>query len=458
LKVHRKGCEKVLSSSKENFAEHSKVTAASANRPAPPSFGAAARFWIKLGFINFGGPTGQIAIMQTELVDRRRWISSNHFLQILNYCMLLPGPEAMQLATYVGWLLHRIPGGLIAGSFFVIPSIFIMLGITYIYAVYGSVPWIAALFYGLKPAVLAIVVNATIRIGSRALRHPVKIAIATASFGALFFFKVPFPLVILSAAMAGFIGVRLFPEIGVVSPQVGEKTHPDSIPLPDHIHPSLGHALRVTAACLAAWIIPLVVLWLWRGTEDVLFQEGLFFSKAAVVTFGGAYAVLPYVAQQAVEYFHWLTPPQMIDGLGLAETLPGPLIKVLQFVGFMAGWNQAGDLGLWGAVLGGLTATYFTFMPCFLWIFLGAPYIEEIRKNRTLNGAMGAITAAVVGVVLNLAVWFGLNVLFPAHYGIDWFAVGVTVISFIAMQKFKLDIIPVVVCASALGLIYRLLF
>ena len=424
---------------------------------APPTFGEAARFWIKLGFISFGGPTGQIAIMQTELVDRRRWISSNHFLQILNYCMLLPGPEAMQLATYVGWLLHRIPGGLVAGAFFVIPSIFIMLAITYVYAAYGSVPWIAALFYGLKPAVLAIVVNATVRIGSRTLRHPIKYLIAAASLSALFFFKAPFPLVILSAAMAGLIGVRLFPQIGAVGAQPGGAA-PDSIPLPEHIQPSLGHALRVTAACLAAWIIPLVILGLWRGQGDVLFQEGIFFSKAAVVTFGGAYAVLPYVAQQAVEYFHWLTPAQMIDGLGLAETLPGPLIKVLQFVGFMAGWNQAGDLGLWGAVLGALIATYFTFMPCFLWIFLGAPYIEQIRRNRTLNGAMGAITAAVVGVVLNLAVWFGLNVLFPAIHGIDWFALGVTVISFIALQKFKWDLIPVVAGAAALGLIYRLLF
>jgi chromate transporter len=262
---------------------------------APPTFGEAARFWIKLGFINFGGPTGQIAIMQTELVDRRRWISSNHFLQILNYCMLLPGPEAMQLATYVGWLLHRIPGGLMAGAFFVIPSIFIMLGFTYIYVAFGSLPWIAALFYGLKPAVLAIVASATISIGNRALRHPVKYVIAAASFGALFFLKAPFPLGILAAALAGLIGVRLFPEIGAMGAQPGRAAS-DSIPLPEHIHPSLGHALRMTAVCLACWIIPLVVLGLWRGSGDVLFQEGIFFSKAAVVTFGGAYAVLPYVA------------------------------------------------------------------------------------------------------------------------------------------------------------------
>ncbi len=419
-----------------------------------PTFGAAARFWLKLGFISFGGPTGQIAIMQTELVDRRRWVSSSHFLQILNYCMLLPGPEAMQLATYIGWLLHRIPGGLVAGSFFVIPSIFIMLVITYIYAAYGSVSWIAALFYGLKPAVLAIVASATLRLGRKALRHPVKHVIAAASFGGLFFLKAPFPLVILSAAVVGLIAGRVFPEIGAVEAHPG-KAAADAMPLPGHIQPSLGHALRVTAACLACWLIPLAALGLWRGQKDVLFQEGVFFSKAAVVTLGGAYSVLPYVAQQAVDYFHWLTPAQMIDGLGLAETLPGPLIKVLQFVGFMAGWHQARDLGLWGAILGALTATYFTFMPCFLWIFLGAPYIEKIRTNRTLNGVMGAITAAVVGVVLNLAVWFGLHVLLPANHGIDWFALGVTVLSFIALQKFKLDLIPVVAGAAGLGFIYR---
>lgn len=419
-----------------------------------PTFGEAARFWIKLGFINFGGPTGQIAIMQTELVDRRRWISSNHFLQILNYCMLLPGPEAMQLATYVGWLLHRIPGGLMAGAFFVIPSIFIMLVITYIYAAYGEISWIAALFYGLKPAVLAIVASATLSIGSKALRHPIKYLIAATSFAALFFFKISFPLVILGAALAGFIGVRLFPKIGAIGAQPGEAAS-ESIPLPERIQPSLGHALRVTGTCLACWLGPLAALGLWRGQKDVLFQEGLFFSKAAVVTLGGAYSVLPYVAQQAVDYFHWLTPAQMVDGLGLAETLPGPLIKVLQFVGFMAGWRQARDLGLWGAILGGLTATYFTFMPCFLWIFLGAPYIERVRTNRTLNGVMSAITAAVVGVVLNLAVWFGLHVLFLVNYGLDWFALGVTIVSFIALQKFKWDIIPVVAGAAAFGIIYR---
>ncbi len=422
-----------------------------------PTFGEACRFWIKLGFINFGGPTGQIAIMQTELVDRRRWISSTHFLQILTYCMLLPGPEAMQLATYVGWLLHRIPGGLVAGAFFVIPSIFIMLGITYVYAAYGSVPWIAALFYGLKPAVLAIVASATLSIGSRALGHPVKYAIAAASFGALFWFKTPFPAVILTAAALGYLGARWYPAIFAIARDQGGAAPPgpEAASAAEHTRPSLARALKVLGVCLACWIFPLVGLGFWRGPGDVLFQEGIFFSKAAIVTVGGAYAVLPYVAQQAVENFGWLTPAQMIDGLGLAETLPGPLIKVLQFVGFMAGWHKAADLGLWGAVLGGLTATYFTFTPCFLWIFLGAPYIEQIRRNRALNGAMGAITAAVVGVVLNLAVWFGINVLFPAGHGLDWFALSITGLAFLAMQRYQWGIIPVVAGAAALGLIYR---
>jgi len=427
---------------------------------APPTFGQAMRFWLKLGFISFGGPTGQIAVMQTELVDRRRWISSAHFLQALNYCMLLPGPEAMQLATYVGWLLHRTPGGLVAGAFFVIPSIFVMLGLSYVYAAFGSVPWIAAMFYGLKSAVLAIVASATIRIGARALAHPLMYGLAAAAFGALFFFRVPFPAVIAAAAVVGLVGARWRPDIFAAN-RGKDKTATiisDTDPSPGHTRPSFSRAGRVTAVSLAFWIIPLVALGVWRGLEDVLFREAVFFSKAAMVTFGGAYAVLPYVAQQAVEHYGWLTPAQMIDGLGLAETTPGPLIMVLQFVGFMAGWRQAGDLGLAGAILGGLTATYFTFMPCFFWIFLGAPYMEQIRGNRALTGALAALTAGVVGVVLNLAVWFGLNVLFPAGQTIDWFALGVTVISFIAMQRFKLDIIPVVAGAAALGLTYRLLF
>jgi chromate transporter len=414
-----------------------------------------------LGFISFGGPTGQIAVMQTELVDRRRWISPTHFLHALNYCMLLPGPEAIQLAIYIGWLLHRVPGGLAAGICFLLPSVFILLGLSYVYAAYGSLTWIAALFYGLKPAVLAIVASATLRIGVKALRHPLMYGLAAAAFIALFFFKVPFPLVIAGSAAAGFLGVHFLPQVfagrGATADEQAYVISDNSVRA-EHTRPSFNRAVRVSGVCLLLWVIPLFLLGWWRAWHHVFFQEALFFSKAAMVTFGGAYAVLPYVAQQAVEKYAWLSTGQMIDGLGLAETTPGPLIMVLQFVGFMAGWHQAQDLGLWGAVLGGLIATYFTFMPCFFWIFLGAPYIEQIRGNRFLSGALAAITAGVVGVVLNLAVWFGINVLFPAGRGIDWFALGVTAISFIGMQRFKLDIIPVVTGAAALGLIYRMLF
>jgi chromate transporter len=426
-----------------------------------PSFREAFNFWVKLGFISFGGPTGQIAIMQTEMVERRRWISPTHFLHALNYCMLLPGPEAIQLAIYIGWLLHRTLGGLVAGVFFLLPSVFILLALSYIYAAYGQVAWIAALFYGLKPAVLAIVAHATLRIGAKALRHPLMYGLAAAAFIALFFFKVPFPLVIAGSAATGFLGVRFLPQVfkgrtGAADEQAYVIS--DNSARPEYTRPSLQRAARVTGFCLLLWVIPLLFLGWWQAWHHVFFQEALFFSKAAMVTFGGAYAVLPYVAQQAVEKYAWLSTGQMIDGLGLAETTPGPLIMVLQFVGFMAGWHQAQDLGLWGAVLGGLIATYFTFMPCFFWIFLGAPYMEQIRGNRFLSGALAAITAGVVGVVLNLAIWFGLNVLFPVNHGLDWFAVGVAVISFIAMQKFKLDIIPVVAGAASLGLIYRILF
>ncbi len=426
---------------------------------AAPTFGEAFRFWVKLGFISFGGPTGQIAIMHTELVERRRWIGEQRFLHALNYCMLLPGPEAMQLATYVGWLLHRTAGGLVAGAFFVIPSIFILLALSYVYAGFGSVPWIAAMFYGLKAAVLAIVASATIRIGARALRHPLMYAIAAAAFVSLFVFRVPFPAVIAAAATVGLVGTRWRPDIFAIQAHGNAPAAviSDTEPLPEHARPSAARAARVLALCLAFWIIPLVMLGAWRGTADVLFREAVFFSKAAMVTFGGAYAVLPYVAQQAVEQYEWLTAAQMIDGLGLAETTPGPLIMVLQFVGFMAGWRHATDLGLTGAILGGLTATYFTFMPCFLWIFLGAPYVEQSRGNRALAGALATITAAVVGVVLNLAVWFGIQVLIPGGRGIDWFALGVAAVAFVGMQRFRWDIISVVGGAAGLGLLYRTL-
>jgi chromate transporter len=419
-----------------------------------PTFAEAFRFWLKLGFISFGGPTGQIAIMHTELVERRRWLSEPRFLHALNYCMLLPGPEATQLATYAGWLLHRTAGGLVAGVLFVLPSVAILLALSWIYVAFGAVPAVAALFYGLKPAVLAIVASAMLRIGRRALRHPLMWGIAALAFVSLYLLRVPFPAVIVGAAAVGLAGARLRPDLfrppghGPGGEAAAEE------PLAPHTVPSTARALRVLAVCAVVWLGPMAALALWRGTGDVLFREAVFFSKAAMVTFGGAYAVLPYVAQQAVEHHGWLSAAQMVDGLGLAETTPGPLIMVLQFVGFLAGHHQAPDLGLAGAVLGGLTATYFTFVPCFLWIFLGAPYVEAGRTSRVFAGALAAITAAVVGVVLNLAVWFGTHVLVPAR--VDWFAVLVTAAAFVALQRFRLDIVPVVLGAAVLGLAYRL--
>ncbi len=428
-------------------------------RPAAarPAFAEALRFWLKLGFINFGGPTGQIAIMHRELVERRRWISEPRFLHALNYCMLLPGPEATQLATYIGWLLHRTAGGLAAGILFVLPSVFVLMGLSYVYAAHGSVPWIVALFDGLKPAVLAIVATATVRIGRRALRHPVMWGVAAAAFVALFALHVPFPLVVAGAAAVGLVGARVRPA-AFRPPESRDDgaVIADDTSTPEHARPSARRAVTVLAVSLACWIGPLAALGAWRGPHDVLFREAVFFSKAAMVTFGGAYAVLPYVGQQAVETYGWLSAAEMIDGLGLAETTPGPLIMVLQFVGFMAGWHHARDLGLAGAVLGGLVATYFTFMPCFLWIFLGAPHVEQTRGRRELAGAMATITAAVVGVILNLAVWFAGHVLLTAG-GVNLFALGVAVAAFVALQRLGWDIVPVVLAAAGTGLARHLL-
>jgi len=357
-----------------------------------PSFGEACRFWMKLGFISFGGPTGQIAIMHTELVERRRWISPGHFLQALNYCMLLPGPEAIQLAIYIGWLLHRTPGGLVAGIFFLLPSVFILLALSYVYAAYGQVAWIAALFYGLKPAVLAIVAHATWRIGAKALKHPLLYGLAAAAFLALFFFKVPFPLVIAGSALIGLGGVHWRPQLFVTATPVDDDSYVigTNSSLPGHLQPAWGRFLKVGMVCLAFWFIPLIILGAWRGMSGVFFQEGVFFSKAAIITFGGAYAVLPYVAQQAVEQYAWLSPGQMIDGLGLAETTPGPLIMVLQFVGFMAGWHHARDLGLGGGGPGGPHSYLFhLYALFFLYFFRGTVHGTGSAQPFSLRGAHG---------------------------------------------------------------------
>jgi chromate transporter len=426
-----------------------------------PTFAEAFRFWLKLGFISFGGPTGQIAIMHSELVEKRRWISDNRFLHALNFCMLLPGPEAQQLATYIGWLLHRTWGGIVAGALFVIPSMFILWGLSFVYVKFGNVPWVAAIFYGLKPAVLAIVAAAVLRIGSKALKNEVMWAIAVAAFVAIYFFKVPFPVIVIGAAVLGFVGGKIWKDKFLVIKGHGGKHAAQSIigddsTSPSHCRPSLSRAIKVLLVCGVLWWLPVILVGLLFGWKHTLFQEGLFFSKAALVTFGGAYAVLPYVSQQAVENYGWLSAGQMLDGLGLAETTPGPLIMVLQFVGFLGGWNQPGQLApLASATLGAFITTWTTFVPCFLFIFLGAPHIEQLRGKNALTTSLSAVTAAVVGVVLNLAVWFGMHVLFPTKGTVDWFAVVVSVIAFVGMVKFKWDIIPVVLGAGVLGVIYH---
>lgn len=431
--------------------------------PARPTFAEAFRFWLKLGLISFGGPSGQIAIMHTELVDRRRWISEARFLHALNYCMLLPGPEAQQLATYVGWLLHGTWGGVVAGGLFVIPSMFLLWLLSWIYVSFGTLPWIAAIFYGLKPAVLAIVASAVVRIGKKALKNEFLWVLALFAFLALFFLHTPFPLVISAAALIGFLGGQFKPEKFVLlkgrkASASEEKTViDDDQESPAHTRPSWGRALKVCATWLSLWWSPVLLLAIWLGRDHTLVREAVFFSKAAMVTFGGAYAVLPYVSQQAVETYGWLNAAQMLDGMGLAETTPGPLIIVLQFVGYLGGWNQPGTLPpLLSATLGAFISTWTTFIPCFLWIFLGAPHIEQLRGNEKLTAALSAVTAAVVGVILNLTIWFGLHVLSPQTSGVDWFAVVISLIACVGLMRWKWGVIPVVCGAGIAGLLFRI--
>jgi chromate transporter len=422
----------------------------------PPTFRAALRFWLKLGFISFGGPTGQIAIMHTELVDRKKWIEEERFLHALNFCMLLPGPEATQLATYCGWLLHGVRGGIMAGVLFVLPGAVVLWALSWIYAAHGNVPWIAAIFYGLKPAVTAIVAAAVIRIGRRALKTPAMWLLAAAAFVGIFFFRVPFPAIVGVALMLGFFGSRVGRGVPAEPLRLSRGSRDGS---PGTVRPTFKAAL----ALALLWWVPVLLAGVLQGWDGVLAREGIFFSKAAMVTFGGAYAVLPYVGQQAVEHYHWLTAAQMLEGLGLAETTPGPLIMVVQFVGFLGGWNQPGSLSpLAMATLGAAITTWSTFVPCFVWIFLGAPHIERLRGNIALSGALSAVTAAVVGVVLNLAVWFGLQVFFPGgardFARMDWFAVTVCAVGLVAMGRFRVGVVSVVFASAALGLVWRQVF
>jgi chromate transporter len=426
-----------------------------------PTFGEALRYWLKLGCISFGGPAGQIAIMHKELVEKRRWISEAHFLHALNYCMLLPGPEAQQLATYLGWRLHGAKGGIAAGALFVIPSMFILFGLSWLYMAGGHLPWLAALFYGLLPAVIAVVAEAVLRIGKKALRSPTLWCVAAGSFVAIYFFHISFVWIVLTAALLGVWGSKLFPSQFPAAKGHGsaKEDHQPVLQLPAPISASWSRAFGITALCLVLWWLPVFGIAAWLGWGSTAAQQGLFFSKAALVTFGGAYAVLPYVAQQAVETHGWLSHAQMMSGLGLAETTPGPLIMVLQFVGFVGGWQHPGTLSpLAGATLGALITTWVTFLPCFLFIFLGAPHIEKLGQQPRLSAALTAITAAVVGVILNLGVKFSQAALWPVDGAkLDLF-VGITAVAaFIAMQRFKVGLMPTIGICAALGLAKHLL-
>lgn len=425
------------------------------------TFGEAFRYWLKLGFISFGGPTGQIAIMHQDMVEKKKWIDEDHFLQALNFCMFLPGPEAQQLAIYIGWLLHGTRGGIVAGALFVLPSVFILWWLSWLYASFGHVPTVEAFFYGLKPAVAAIVAGAVIRIGKRSLKNEVLIALAALSFIAIYFLHVPFPAIIIAAGLIGYAGSTLLPAKFAVT---GNNNHSDrsGYAISDSTPPkgdlaNWKHALTVIAICLPLWFLPLLVLGLWRGWDDISIAIGILFSKAAMVTFGGAYAVLAYIGQEAVSHYRWIQPEQMIDGLGLAETTPGPLIMVTQFVGYLAAYSHAKGLQpqVAGAI-GGFVTTWVTFVPCFMWIFVGAPYIERVRKNVKLGAALSAITAAVVGVILNLSVMFTYHVLLPEEKRFDWYALAAIVVAFVGMLRFKWGMVPVIIASAVAGYMWRM--
>jgi chromate transporter len=444
------------------------------------TFAQAFRFWLKLGFISFGGPAGQIAIMHRELVDQQRWISERRFLHALNYCMVLPGPEAQQLATYIGWLMHRTWGGIVAGGLFVLPSLFILIGLSWVYVAFGEIDWVAGLFYGIKPAVAAIVLHALWRIGSRTLRHPAKVpilwAITLASFACIAWLKVPFPLIVLGAALIGVVGSRFAPEqfamggghaggkAGVVAGPPGLRALiDDHTPTPEHARFSKARLAMVIAAGAVLWLAPMALLVAAQGWDSTLAQMGWFFTKAALLTFGGAYAVLPYVYQGAVENYQWLTGPQMIDGLALGETTPGPLIMVVAFVGFVGGWARqvlGPDALFLGAALAALVVTWFTFLPSFLFILAGGPLVESTHGQLRFTAPLTAITAAVVGVIGSLALFFLAHIAQAAPtpgWPVDLVALAIAAVAAVALFRYKAGVIPVIAGCALVGMTLRLL-
>jgi chromate transporter len=424
-----------------------------ASAPPAVSFGEAFRFWLRLGFISFGGPAGQIAIMHQELVERRRWISESRFLHALNYCMVLPGPEATQLATYIGWLMHRTWGGIVSGGLFVLPSVFILIALSWIYVAYGDVTLIAGIFYGIKPAVVAVVLAAAHRIATRALRHPALWIVATAAFCAIFFFDTPFPLIVIAAGLLGYLGGRVAPDVfatgpghGAASAAYGPALIDDGSPLPPHTRFSWPKLWAYSLGGVALWALAMGMLLALLGWQHTLTQMGWFFTKTALLTFGGAYAVLPYVFQNTVEHYHWLTAPQMIDGLALGETTPGPLIMVVAFVGFLG-----------AGTAGALVATFFTFLPSFVFIFAGAPFIETTHGNLRFTAPLTGITAAVVGVIVNLALFFAYHVLWPQGFAarFDFVSALIGVAALVALFRYKAGIIPVIAACAVAGLAVR---
>ncbi len=435
--------------------------------PAPVGFSEAFRYWLKLGFISFGGPTGQIAIMHQDLVERKRWISEQRFLHALNYCMVLPGPEATQLATYIGWMMHRTWGGVVAGSLFVLPSLLILIVLTWIYLVFGNAPLVSGLFYGIKPAVTAIVLFAAWRIGSRALKNAVLWTMSLAAFVAIFVFDVPFPWIVLGAGVIGYLGGRVAPTKfatgghGAAGRHYGAALIDDATPTPAHALFRWPRFVLVLAAFLSIWGGALSVLIALFGWESTLAQMGWFFTKAALLTFGGAYAVLPYVYQGGVEHYQWLTAAQMIDGLALGETTPGPLIMVVAFIGFVGAWTKAA-LGPESLVLAGCAgaavATFFTFLPSFLFILLGGPLVESTHGDLRFTAPLTGITAAVVGVIVNLSVFFAWHVFWPEGFSgrFEWFSLLVGLAAIVALWHYKTGMIPVILACGAAGLTYRL--
>lgn len=452
---------------------------ANSHPPAPRvSFSDAFKFWLKLGFISFGGPAGQIAIMHRELVDEKRWISEKRFLHALNYCMVLPGPEAQQLAIYIGWLLHRTWGGVVAGVLFVLPSLFILIALSYIYVVFGSVPWVAALLYGIKPAVAALVLHAVHRIGSKTLKKPTTApilwAIAILSFLAIFLLNLPFPLIVFCAAVIGGVGAKLAPSQFTQGASHAAKNlvgdHPaavidDDTPAPEHALFKTSRLAMVIGVCVVLWLLPMGVLMAYQGWQGALTQMAWFFTKAALLTFGGAYAVLPYVYQGAVDQFTWLTGAQMIDGLALGETTPGPLIMVVAFVAFVGGWTKQvmGPEALFlGAALAATLVTWFTFLPSFLFILAGGPLVESTHNNLKFTAPLTAITAAVVGVIASLALFFIAHIAIkPGMTGFRWahldfFSLGLAALAAIALIRYKIGVIPVLLACALGGLAWHL--